>query len=119
MKGFNPMNALYLVFIIIGTSTQNVLKKGFTQKFGGKGIALFNALSYASAIVFFVLTSSGLKWNPSILPYSLGFAMGFGTATICSTLAVACGSLSLTSLITSYSLMVPTVYGCCCFRCIG
>ena len=61
--------------------------------------------------MFFVVTSSKLDFNLSFVPYSIGFAIAYAVASIFMVLAIAHGSLTLTSLFISYSLMIPTFYG--------
>lgn len=105
------MNYIYLISIIIGVSMQNVFKKSFTQKTNGGGYYFFGALSSLAAMLFFVITSKEFEWNRGFIPYSVGFAVSYGAATVFSTAAVSCGSLSISSLVISYSLMLPTLYG--------
>lgn len=105
------LNAFYLISIIIGTAGQSIAKKPYTKKTDGKGVYFFNALMSAVALLFFVFTSSKLHFNISVLPYSVGFAVSYALVSIFSVLAIAYGSLSLTSLFISYSLMLPTFYG--------
>ncbi len=105
------MNIFYLSSIILGVSAQNIFKRQYTDKTNGKGIWIFSGLVSLFAMLFFVCTSKNLNFNISFLPYSIGFAAAFGTTTLFSVLAVSCGSLSLTSLFISYSLMLPTFYG--------
>jgi len=105
------LNVLYLIAIIIGVSGQNVVKKPYTQKTNGNGVFFFTAILSAAALLFFVLTSSGLTFKLSFVPYSVAFAVSYALASLFAVLAIAYGSLSLTSLITSYSLMIPTFYG--------
>ena len=105
------LNILYLVAIIIGVSGQNIVKKPYTQKVGDGGIFFFNAVLSAAALLFFFFTSSKLNFDTSFIPYSIGFAISYAVASKFMVLAVAYGSLSLTSLFVSYSLMIPTFYG--------
>ena len=60
---------------------------------------------------FFVVTSSELNFSLSFIPYSIGFAIAYAVASVFIVLAIAYGSLSLTSLFISYSSMIPTFYG--------
>lgn len=62
-------------------------------------------------MTFFVITSGGFKWEAGLIPYALGFALSYGTSTVFSVLATSTGALSLTALIISFSLMIPTFYG--------
>ena len=104
-------NVLYLIAIIVGVSGQSILKKPYTQKNGGNGVYFFTALVSAAAMVFFAVTSSQLQFNSAFVPYAVGFAAAYAISSIFGVLAIAYGSLSLTSLCTSYSLLIPTAYG--------
>ena len=103
------MNILYLVAIVLGMSAQDITKKVFNQK--SSAVYLFTAVTTLFALLFFVATAGPMEWTFRLLPYSLAFAASYGLATVCSVIAFSCGSLSLTTLIISYSLMLPTVYG--------
>lgn len=105
------MNAVLLISIILGVSAQNIIKKPYTQKSGGKGAFIFGALSSMAAMLFFIVTSGGFEWNVGVLPYAVGFAVSYAMAVVFSVLATACGPLSLTALVISFSLMIPTFYG--------
>lgn len=105
------MSIFYLISIIFGISFQNIIKKPFTEKHSGKGLYFFSLLVGFSAMIFFALTSKKFEWNSGLIVYAVFFALAYTTATVCSLYAVACGSLSLTALVVSYSLILPTVYG--------
>ncbi len=103
------MNMFYLLSIVLGVSGQEITKKAYNNRKGG--VYLFSSLSTFFALVFFVATAGNLQWNVRLVPYALAFAVAYGMATVFSVIAISCGSLSLTTLITSYSLMLPTLYG--------
>lgn len=105
------MNSIFLIIIILGISSQNILQKEFNKKTFGKGVYLFTLLSSLSAMLFFSLTSGKLDFNAAIIPYSLLFAVSYAFCIIFNFLAVANGSLSLSALLISYSLIIPTSYG--------
>ncbi len=105
------LNAIYLIAIILGVSGQNISKKPFTQKAKGKGVFFFGALVSFTAMLFFVITGKDLDFQLSYLPYSMGFAASYAVSTLFIVLAIRHGSLSLTSLFVSFSLMLPTFYG--------
>lgn len=105
------LNVFYLLAIIVGVSGQNIVKKPYTQKVGGGGVYFFNAVLSGAALLFFVVTSSEFHFNLSFVPYSIGFAASYAVSSVFMVLAIAYGSLSLTSLFISYSLMIPTFYG--------
>lgn len=105
------LNVIFLIAIILGVSGQNIVKKPYTQKMGGSGVYFFNAILSAAALLFFAVTATKLDFDLSFIPYSIGFAASYAIATVFLVLAIAYGSLSLTSLFFSYSLMIPTLYG--------
>lgn len=105
------LNIVYLLSIILGVSGQSIVKKPYTQKLGGRGVYLFSAMMSATALLFFVAASPRLQFNTSFLPYSIGFAAAYATSSLFMVLAIAHGSLALSSLFVSYSLMIPTLYG--------
>ncbi len=122
------MAVLYIILIIIGLTAQNVAKKAFNVKFadkaadtectanargGGSGsVFTFGLISVLCTLLFFVF-SSGFKldFRLEVLPYSVGFALSYCTALIFSFYAIKYGSLSLSSLIGNYSLIIPTFFG--------
>lgn len=105
------MNALFLTIIILGISGQGIVKKIYTEKIAGNGAYLFTALSALFSMLFFIITGEGFQWDAALLPYAVAFALSYASSVLFGVLAVANGSLSLTSLMTSYSLMIPTFYG--------
>lgn len=101
-----------LIIATLGITLQNVTKKIYNSKGPGKKTLTFSMFSCTFACLFFILTSGfDLDFNVAVLPYSLGFGASYGSAVIFSLLAIMTGPLSLSVLISSYSLMIPTVYG--------
>ena len=105
------LNTIYLLSIILGVSGQNIVQKIYAGKTKGKGVYVFGMITSICAMLFFLLTSKDIALNVEVLPYAVGFAISYAVATASLVMAVSCGSLSLTSLIVSYSLLLPTVYG--------
>lgn len=105
------MSIFYLIMIIFGVTFQTVIKKPYTQKTSGKGPYFFSLLVSLSAMMFFVFTAKSFEFNIGVVIYAIAFAVAYIAATVFSLYAVASGSLSLTSLIISYSLILPTAYG--------
>lgn len=104
-------NAIYLISIIMGISSQNIFKKPYANKTGGRGVYWFNTVLSLTAVLFFVVTSKRLQFHGSLVPYAIGFAVTYMMASVFSVKAISCGALSLTALFSSYSLMIPTFYG--------
>lgn len=105
------MNAVLLIAIILGVSLQDVSKKIYSKRAVAAGTYFFVTLSALAAAVFFAFTSGKLDFNPAIIPYSVLFAISYTAGVVGSVIAIASGPLSLTSLIVSFSLMLPTLYG--------
>ena len=106
------LNAIFLCCAVLGISAQNVIKKFYNGKASGRGVLICGGVSVLSACLFFLFSSSfDLSFNPEILPYAMAFAATYGTAVVATLLAIKWGALSLTSLIISYSLTIPTFYG--------
>ena len=105
------MSAFYLILVVLGVSGQNITKKMYSQKTGGKGVYLFGMMSVFAAAMFFLLTSGKMQWDVRVIPYAIGFAVFYAMAVVFGTIAVSCGPLSITALISSYSLILPTLFG--------
>lgn len=105
------MNYFLLILVTLGVSIQQICKKAYNKKTGG-GAFTFSTATSLIALLFFIGTSKGeFNFPPELLWYSISFAVCFCLAAVCSFLAISTGSLSLTSLFTQYSLLIPTVYG--------
>ena len=89
-----------------------MIYKSYQNKHPENGALLFSSFCCLFACLFFVF-SSGFKFefNAAILPYVILFGASYGVSTVATYFAIKTGSLSLTSLISSYSLVVPTMYG--------
>lgn len=106
------MNFLLVFIIVIAMASQGVTQKQYNFKVLNKCTFLFNSLSMLFAAAFFFVFAGGkLHFELSLVPYCLGFALFFGMAVLFKFLAVCEGPLSITSLATSYSLVIPTVSG--------
>lgn len=106
------MNYLLILFVVITLSTQHVSKKIYGKKLLGAGAITFGAMTALVTAIFFAFQlTPPISFDVEILPYAVVFGLGHGSAVLCSVLAIACGSLALTSLVTSYSLIIPTLYG--------
>jgi len=104
------MNALLLITTLICLTLRETAGKAYTQKTDG-GVHTYTLLAGLGTILFFLFTSKDLDFQPGILPYALIFGISYLLTGIFQIKAVAEGSLSLTSLIVSCSLLLPTLYG--------
>lgn len=89
---------------------QNVLKQIFGER-SKHGTVLFSAVISAFALLFFLAVNREWKPDVRILPYAIGFGVCYLFATVFAVLAIGSGSLAKTSLILSYSLLIPGLYG--------
>lgn len=105
--------AYFLMIVCVITCTiQSPFKKIYQGK-TNKGTFLFVAMITLAAAFFFAgaCLFQGFSYELAALPYSLLFAFALAVCNVTSVLALRHGSLALTSLISSYSLMIPTIYG--------
>lgn len=105
------MEILCLCVIVVCMSVQNVFSKLYTEKMQEKGVYTFSFLLTCAALIFFTVTAKDISFNKELLLYSMFFAVSYICAMVFVVAAMANGSLSITTLIVSYSLMIPTLYG--------
>lgn len=106
------MDILLLIITIIASACASIFRKPYTQKVGDRGVYFFTALCALTTLIFFVCSAGGkLTFTLSVLPYSLGFAATYLITTVCAIKAVANGPFALTALITSFSCILPAIYG--------
>ena len=102
---------ILLIFLCTVTLTvQQVFKKQYSLRCAG-GNYFFSASVSFFALLFFLLIPGKISLGTDILPYSAGFAAMYALATVYSVMALEIGSLAITSLVLSYSLIIPTLYG--------
>lgn len=106
--------AYFLMIVCVVTFTvQAPFKKIYRSK-TDKGTFLFTAMVQLAAACFFAgacLVSGSFSYEWGVLPFSLAFAFATSTCCITSVRALHYGPLALTTLFSSYSLMLPTLYG--------
>lgn len=105
------MDVFLFLSIIIGSAGQNIAKKAYSKKCDSTGVYFFSVMTSIGALAFFAFTSTGFSPVTALLPYSAAFALCYIVTIVCSTKAMSCGPLPLSSLVISYSLMLPTFYG--------
>lgn len=105
------MAYLYLTLAVLGIAAQSITKKVSSSK-GVGGKFIFSAVSVLATLLFFIVRSGfRFSFTPEYTPYTLAFALTYGGSIIFSFFAIMTGPLSLTALINSYSLVLPTVFG--------
>lgn len=106
------MEYIFLLAVIILVSLQSVFKKQYNSNSESPSSFTYSCLtSVAALFVFCVISCFKLSFTSSIVPYSIAFAVAFASAMAGSFFAIKYGTLSITILVTSYSLIIPTFYG--------
>lgn len=106
------MQYLLLAVTTVCLSAQQLIQKRYNQKTENPNQFLFLAFTALAATVFFIAASLfRLSFDPAVLPYSLGFAAAYIAATVGLIYALKLGSMAITALVNSYSLLIPTFYG--------
>lgn len=96
--------------VAVALMLQNVLKQIFGDRLK-HGTILFSAIISAFALLFFLAVNRDWNLDIRIMPYAIGFGISYLFATVFAVLAIGSGSLAKTSLILSYSLLIPGFYG--------
>ena len=105
------MEYILLVIVVLGVTLQQIVSKIYGDKVQG-GTYSFTMGTILVALLFFVATSKGkFEFSTAYLWYSLFFGLATSVTLIFTYLAISEGPLSLSSLVTQYSLLIPTVYG--------
>ena len=105
------MNAALLAAVVLGESFKNILKKAYNQRTHGRGTYVCGGLISLFAALFFLPGLGGKEGFGAVAPWSLAFAMCYTVAVLFGIRAILYGSLSLSALVSSYSLLLPTLYG--------
>lgn len=106
------MQYLLLITVTVLISLGNVLQKQYNIKTKNPNIFLYSGLTSFFAMLFFIITSQlKLTFVSDFLPYSMVFGISYAMSLIGKVYAIRVGSLAISSLIISYSLLVPTAYG--------
>ncbi len=106
------MPFLFLALAMVTGSAQTIGTKQYNVKVSRKNQYFYSAMMIAFAIVvFFIIAKFKFNFSRSFLPYALAFGISYLCALLCSSLAISCGPLSLTSLFISFSMLIPALYG--------
>ena len=103
---------LLFIALPLASSVQSVAQKQYSLKGKSSNVFLFSAVTTVFALCFF-LVSSGfqLEFTAALFPYALAFGLAYAMGWISTMIALRFGSMALTTLIASFSLIFPTVYG--------
>ena len=97
------LTALFIVF-------QKVCQDRYNAK-RDSGVFLFIGMISFFAMCFFMAVNRDWTWSNELIVPAVAFGLSYAAATVFVVLAIKCGSLAKTTLITSYSLMVPALVG--------
>ena len=105
------MSIVLLFICILTTSGQNVFKKQYNSRVQ-QGVFCFNAISSFFTLLFFVVPMlvSGFEFQKELIGYSFGYAVSYIAALVGVYLAISWGGFGITSLVYSYSTVIPTLY---------
>ena len=100
------MPYLLLLLVIVLVTGQNVTSKQYNLSVEKPKAFIYAGTSAFFALVFFVVSSGfRLEYSPDYLLYSLGFGLSYATCTIGMFYALRWGSMAVTGLAGSYSLL--------------
>ena len=106
----NLINYLLLALIVVFVTAQNILKKVYNKKCN-TGVYLYSAMISFFALLFFIAVNREWSFRPQMLIPAAFFALAYASATVFAVVAIKYGSLAITSLVISYSLLIPCFYG--------
>ncbi len=105
------MNIILLLIIIICVAVQNVCNKEYDKRVGNGAFTFASAGAFFAVTVFIATSGGSFSYPPELTVYSIAFAVAYSVSIITAYFAISTGPLSLTSLIISYSLIIPAFYG--------
>jgi len=111
VKEVGFVNYILLLLITLGTVFQSLARKEYNTKTGNCAFT-FSAASVLFALLFFLFCIKG-KFSITMESfwYAVGFAVAYMVTCVSLHYAIQTGPLSLTTLFSSYSLLIPTLYG--------
>ena len=104
------INYLLLAVIVVFITGQSVLKKVYNGRCE-TGVFLFSSMTSLCAMLVFVVSNRTWSFRPEMFIPASAFAIAYASSSLFTMLAIKYGSLAITSLITSYSLLLPGFYG--------
>ena len=106
------MQYLLLLVVILMLGLQGLAQKQYDVMSKTPNVFLFSAVTASAALLFFVVGNGfRLHLSGDFLPYAIAFGLAYGTCTVASFYTIVWGSMSISNLVTSYSLIIPTFYG--------
>ncbi len=104
------MHYALLLLTALLLTLQKVTQKRFNTTCRS-GAFLFGGMISLCAMCVFIAVNRDWTWHPSLLIPAVGFGLSYAIGTVFVVLAIKNGSLAKTTLITSYSLLIPAAAG--------
>ena len=104
----------YLILFLLPfiSIIQSIAQKQYNLKSKSPNSGLFSAVTSLIALIFFIVTSGfQLSFTVKLIPYALVFGVCYASAWVGTVEAVRHGTITLTNMIISCSLVIPTTYG--------
>lgn len=106
------MQYLLLIIVVFMVAAQNIFEKQYNAKVPNGNPLFFAGMSSFVAMLFFVVSSGfDLSFDVGLTGYCVAFAAVYSLCNIGIVQAIRHGSLGVTMLVFSYSLIIPTFYG--------
>lgn len=104
------MDYFYLALTSVALAGSNIVGGFYNKK---EGTPLIYNIAVATAAAIFFLIASGFKFSVSgeMFLYSVLFGICYAVFFLSQLKSIKEGSVSLTALVTSYSLILPTLFG--------
>lgn len=101
-----------LLLLPVVSCVQSISQKQYNYKVEKPNAIVFSFVTSVIALLFFLITSGfQLEFHASLIPYSVLYGIGYASAWVGTVLAVKYGSMALSTMITSCSLIFPVTYG--------
>jgi len=101
-------------FLLFLTALFIVFQKFTQDRYNAKrnsGVFMFSGMISFFAMCFFMAVNRDWTWSNKLILPAVFFGLAYAASTVFIVLAIKCGSLAKTTLITSYSLLVPAFTG--------
>ena len=104
-----------LQYFLLFLTALFIVSQKFTQdRFNAKrssGVFMFSGMISFFAMCFFMAVNRDWTWSNELILPAVFFGLAYAASTVFVVLAIKSGSLAKTTLITSYSLLVPALTG--------
>ena len=103
---------LLTALCVLTLTIQSVAIKEYNKKAKG-GPVTFSVMKVFVAFLFFLVMAIVKKatFDSAIVPYSLLFSLCYACSMVGFVMAVSCGPLAISSVVKSYALIIPTLFG--------